>query len=148
MISLKLIPLILVLLIVIYLAALSFNTRQHVLKAHNERVLTACPAKPNCVSSQATDAQHQIDPLPLIDNNPEKSWKKLMAVIRQSGGEILVDDGKYCHAVFTSLLFRFKDDFEAILNASDISIRSASRAGTSDMGANRKRVERIRELYQ
>jgi uncharacterized protein (DUF1499 family) len=59
----------------------------------------------------------------------------------------LVDDGRYYHAVFTSGLFRFKDDFEAVLDGSRIEIRSASRAGTSDMGQNRKRVERIRRLY-
>lgn len=148
MISLKLIPLILALLVIFYLAALSFSTRHSVVKAENERLLAACPDKPNCVSSQASDPLHKIDALPLLANNPENSWEKLVTAIRELGGEIIVDDGKYCHAVFTSTLFRFKDDFEAVLNESEISIRSASRAGTSDLGANRKRVQKIRNLYK
>ncbi len=46
---------------------------------------------------------------------------------KQAGGEILLDDGHYCHAIFTSSLFRFKDDFEAELGDARIEVRSASR---------------------
>jgi uncharacterized protein (DUF1499 family) len=91
---------------------------------------------------------HAITAISLIDDNGALSWEKLIVAIQQAGGEVLVDDGRYCHAVFTSSLFRFKDDFEAELNDSRIDIRSASRAGTSDLGKNRKRVEKIRRLYK
>lgn len=147
MISLKLILLALVVLIVLYLAGLSFTHRHNVLKMEHERTLSPCPQKPNCVYSGSTSAQHQISPLPLLDNDRQKSWQAVIEAIRQSGGDVLVDDGNYCHAVFTSGIFRFKDDVEVKLTETEIAIRSASRAGTSDLGANRKRVEKIRSMY-
>ncbi len=148
MIYLKLIPVVFVVLIVAYLAGLSFSTRQHRLLPVNERHLSPCPDKPNCVFSQSNQDIHAIEAFSLLEDDPSLSWEKLIVAIQQSGGEIVVNDGRYCHAVFTSSLFRFKDDFEAELNKSQIEIRSASRAGTSDMGQNRKRVENIRRLYR
>ena len=56
-------------------------------------------------------------------------------------------DPNYIHAVYTSTLFRFKDDLEVVLNTEHIDIRSASRAGSSDLGKNRQRVEKLRQLY-
>ena len=148
MFSLKFLPLLVIFLIVAYLASLSFLNRHHRLKAEGERILAPCPDSPNCVSSAATDSSQQVSPYELLDNNPEQSWKRLVDAIKAAGGEVLVDDGSYCHAVFTSNLFRFKDDVELQLEADSIAVRSASRAGHSDLGANRKRVERIRLLYQ
>jgi uncharacterized protein (DUF1499 family) len=147
MTSLKFIPIVLALLVVAYLIGLSFTTRHNRLKPEDQRQLSPCPDKPNCVSSLAGQDVHAIDAFIPGALSPQQSWQKLIAAVTQSGGEILVDDGRYCHAVFTSGLFRFKDDFEAVLDGSRIEIRSASRAGTSDMGQNRKRVERIRRLY-
>jgi len=50
---------------------------------------------------------------------------------------------------FRSPLFSFTDDVECRLDAAahQIEIRSASRAGHSDLGANRKRVEAIRTAF-
>lgn len=143
------VPLGLILLISLYLASLSFKTRENRIKPPAERHLSSCPDKPNCVSSKFTsDKTHAIDPFPLIDGNINKSREKLVDVIRQTGGDILVNDEHYIHAVFTSSIFRFKDDFEAKINDATIDIRSASRAGTSDLGKNRKRVEKLRSLYR
>jgi len=107
--------------------------------------LRPCPASPNCVSSKAakSDAEHYINPLPIRDG---KSWAKMASSIESSGGHILVNDGQYLHAIFTSSLFRYVDDVEARLDASEhvIHLRSASRVGHSDMGTNRKRIESIR----
>ena len=148
MFSLKFLPILVVLLIVAYLASLSFLTRHHRIKAEGERILAACPASPNCVSSAASDNSQQVAPFELLDGNPEQSWARLIDAVKAAGGEILIDDGRYCHAVFTSNMFRFKDDVELQLQETRIAIRSASRAGHSDLGANRKRVEKIRALYQ
>lgn len=45
-------------------------------------------------------------------------------------------------SVFTSLIFRFKDDVTFLVDsdAHKIHFRSASRTGHSDLGANRKRL--------
>ena len=146
--NLKVFSFAIVLLIVAYLASLSFMTRQHRPKPESERHLRPCPGKPNCVFSQSKQEIHAIKAFPLLEENRIFSWEKLIQAIKQSGGEFLLNDGQYCHAVFTSSLFRFKDDFEAELKDSQIDVRSASRAGTSDFGQNRKRVEAIRRLYE
>jgi uncharacterized protein (DUF1499 family) len=56
----------------------------------------------------------------------------------------------YLHAEFTSLFFRFVDDVEFLVDdaAKVIHVRSASRLGRSDLGVNRKRVERIRARWR
>ncbi len=147
MISLKIIPVAIVLIIIIYLASLSYMTRQHRIKPDDERQLKPCPNKPNCVLSLSEKESQAIEAFQVKENNKQLSWENLKTAIIKSGGEILIDNGQYCHAVFTSTIFRFKDDFEAVQNYNQINIRSASRAGNSDLGQNRKRVEKIRLLY-
>ncbi len=146
MISLKIIISI-ALIIIIGLAVLSFNTRQNPIKAVPKDTLMDCPDSPNCVYSQASRPDQKIEPLSIGNENAQQSWGRLIAIIKQQGGEIMFNDGHYCHAVFTSTLFRFKDDLELLLDQSQIQIRSASRAGKSDLGVNRKRVEEIRSLF-
>jgi len=87
------------------------------------------------------DAEHGVPPIALNDG----AWARLNHVISEQGGVIDQDDGHYLHATFTSSLFRFVDDVELRLDsaAGVIQIRSASRAGRSDFGVNRQRIERI-----
>jgi len=56
----------------------------------------------------------------------------------------------YLHVEFRSTLFRFVDDVEFVIDEPQglIHIRSASRVGYSDLGANRKRMEKIRLAFQ
>jgi uncharacterized protein (DUF1499 family) len=147
MISLKIILIGIPVFIILALAALSFNTRQSPIKAQAKDILTDCPDSKNCVFSQASRTHQKVEPLKISDENAQTGWNRLIAIIKQQGGEIKFNDGKYCHAVFTSTLFRFKDDLELLLDQSQIHIRSASRAGKSDLGVNRKRVEEIRGLF-
>jgi uncharacterized protein (DUF1499 family) len=57
-----------------------------------------------------------------------------------------VDDGRV-EAVFTSFWFGFKDDIVVRVKPTEmgsaIDIRSVSRVGISDIGANAARIERI-----
>ena len=137
----------LVLALVLYLIFLSYSTRHLPNTSQDMQSLLACPEKPNCVNSTADDQQHRIDAYRIKHNNPNQSWSDLIAAIEEAGGRININNGSYCHAVFTSSIFRFKDDLEVILKEDEIAVRSASRAGTSDLGQNRKRVEKIRQLY-
>jgi len=59
------------------------------------------------------------------------------------------DDGRHIRAEATSCLFRFVDDVDLVVDeaAGVIHMRSASRTGYSDLGANRKRLEAIRRAY-
>lgn len=51
----------------------------------------------------------------------------------------------YIHAEFTTLVFRFVDDVELLLDPEThrIHFRSASRKGYSDLGVNRRRMEKL-----
>ena len=63
------------------------------------------------------------------------------------GNHIATQEDDYIHAVFTSRLFRFKDDVEFYIDAAaeQVHFRSGSRVGYSDMGANRKRYLAFKE---
>jgi len=116
----------------------------------SEKQLPPCPSSPNCVSSQATDADHAIAPFKIV-GNIEEAWTALKkALISQSRTVITDETGNALHAQATSLVFRFVDDIDAILDtdARLIHIRSASRTGYGDFGVNRKRVEMLRSQLQ
>jgi len=46
--------------------------------------LAPCPSTPNCVNSQSTDAQHQIEPL-TYDSAPAEAMANLKTVIQNMG---------------------------------------------------------------
>lgn len=111
--------------------------------------LAACPKSPNCVSTQAEDDGHRIDPI-RYEGTLEEAKQKLLAVIgSMPRARIVSDEGAYIHAEFTSLIFRFVDDVEFLFDDAEktIHFRSASRLGHSDLGVNRKRMEEIRKRF-
>jgi len=57
---------------------------------------------------------------------------------------------EYLHITFTSQFFRFTDDveFHFVEEAPVIHVRSASRVGYSDLGVNRRRIEKIRRAFE
>ena len=117
--------------------------------------LKAPSTRPNSVSSQATlFAGHpmqqaaMIAPLPLA-GDAATAMARLQAVVASQPGAVVVDQrGDYLYARFTSRLMHFVDDVEfwADPAAGVIQVRSASRLGHGDQGANRARIERIRAL--
>ncbi|MDX8387889.1 MAG: DUF1499 domain-containing protein, partial [Ghiorsea sp.] len=60
---------------------------------------------------------------------------------------IETEQSNYIHATFSTSIFRYVDDVELRFDANTgvTHIRSASRMGRSDFGANRKRIEAIQE---
>jgi uncharacterized protein (DUF1499 family) len=112
--------------------------------------LAPCPASPNCVSSQATDTEHFTEPL-RFTGEATLAWNRLKSALgTESRLRIVEDTGSYLHAEARSLIFRFVDDIEFVIDpgASVIQVRSASRTGYSDFGVNRRRVERIRRTLK
>jgi len=108
-----------------------------------------CPDRPNCVSSQAVDADHAIAPL-AIHGDPATAMARLADTIRaMPGASVVVVRPDYLHAEFTSALWGFVDDVEFTFppGATAIAVRSASRRGYSDFGVNRKRVEALRAAF-
>jgi uncharacterized protein (DUF1499 family) len=105
-----------------------------------------CPASPNCVSSEATDTEHFIEPL-AYRGQPEAVFKALRSVVAElPRTEVMEATDRYLYVQFTSQWLGFVDDVEFALDpaAQHIDVRSASRLGESDLGVNRKRVETIR----
>ena len=121
------------------------GTRPMNLGVHDGK-LSPCPASSNCVSSQSIDKEHSIEPL-RYTGPPGKAMDQLTKIVNDmKRTRIVMETDGYLHAECTSALFRFVDDVEFLVDerASIIHVRSASRAGQSDLGVNRKRVEGIR----
>lgn len=111
--------------------------------------LRPCPSSPNCVCSQVEDAGHQIEPL-RFTGSPREAWDRLHdLVLKLPRTRVVSREDRYLHVEFTTRLMRFVDDVEFLLDesASAIHVRSASRIGHSDLGANRKRIEAIRQRW-
>ena len=114
--------------------------------------LRVCPATPNCVSSEWQDTGAYVDPLMVstaVDDGWISLWKDATKTIVESGGNIVTEGDGYLHATFETMLLRYVDDVELRLDKNKrlIHMRSASRVGRSDMGANRVRVEKIRKTF-
>ena len=112
--------------------------------------LAACPDSPNCVSTQAEDREYWIAPL-TYQGDSDTVIETLEEIIRQQPRTCIVAKSPhYLHAEFRSAFFRFVDDVEfyAEVESGRVHFRSASRAGRSDMGVNRTRMELIRSLFQ
>ncbi|MEM9014385.1 MAG: DUF1499 domain-containing protein [Pseudomonadota bacterium] len=102
-------------------------------------VLSPCPGTPNCVCSEAGEQEaFAIAPL------PSSVWTKLPGFIEQSGGRITTQTDEYIAAEFVSSIFQFVDDVEFRKGDDAVHVRSASRVGRSDLGANAKRIESFR----
>jgi uncharacterized protein (DUF1499 family) len=109
-----------------------------------------CPSYPNCVSSDAKDKTHHVRPYRLAAE-PAEAWKTLQEIVRSlPRATIRKSDSDFLHAEVRSRIFRFVDDVEFHLRPDQkiIAVRSASRAGYSDLGVNRRRVEKIRNALR
>ncbi len=108
-----------------------------------------CPSSPNCVSTQATDDKHKMEPIAYV-SDMETAKNKLIGIIKgMDRTQITEQDGNYIHAEFMSKTWKFVDDVEFFFDdtAKVIHFRSASRKGYSDMGVNRKRMTTITETF-
>ena len=112
--------------------------------------LAPCPDRPNCVSSDAEDARHAVAPMHLVAD-PAIGWTAIQEIINQMPRTTIVEANEgYLHATFKSRLWGFIDDLELKLDpqTKTISIRSASRSGSYDLGVNRRRVETLRSTLK
>ena len=102
-----------------------------------------CPPSPNCVSTSASprDEIHFIE-TPKFKTNPlpeiKRIFEQLNITITQHGPTYVVGTHK-------SGVFGFVDDIDLVWSpgTSKLLMRSASRVGHSDLGANRRRIKGI-----
>lgn len=111
--------------------------------------LAPCPDSPNCVSTQAVDAEHWIDPIPYAISSPEAKERLLRVIRAMLHARVIVNEPSYLYVEFRTFLMQFADDVEFYLDEDErvIHFRSASRLGYSDMGLNRRRMDRIRDAF-
>jgi uncharacterized protein (DUF1499 family) len=112
--------------------------------------LTKCPQTPNCVSSQSKDVTHKVDPL-TYNSSRKEALNRLKTILKEiNNAEIIEVKPQYLYSQFTSRIMGFVDDVEFYLPLQEklIHVRSASRVGQSDLGVNRRRIERIREQFK
>jgi uncharacterized protein (DUF1499 family) len=104
--------------------------------------LAPCKRSPNCVSSQAnpSDLEHYIAPL----HGGMQAVRNAVASFPRT--KIVRETADYLYAEFRTPLMRYVDDVEFFFDGALVHVRSCSRLGRRDFGANRKRVERLRSL--
>src|SRR4249920_839904 len=118
----------------------------------SHRRLPSCPDSPNCVSTLAPsqDSRHAIAPYRFSRTKSDAKAVLKTVIAGLPRTRLVEEDEIYLHYEFTSLLLRFVDDVEFLLDdeAKTIHFRSASRTGYGDLGVNRKRMEQVRVFVE
>ena len=104
----------------------------------------------NVADSRSSDSYEQVPPLEFDPKIPAcDAWDKLKEVLRSRRRcEITQSDDTSLKAVEKTAILRFKDDLEFELELDKIQMRSASRVGSYDLGANKHRLEEIRKAWR
>ena len=109
------------------------------------RRFAPCPDSPNCVSTQATDPAKRMPALAFDGEAGAARSAILEALAETPRARVVKADEDYIHAEFTTLVFRFVDDVEFLIDRAGkrVDFRSASRVGHSDLGTNRRRMRKL-----
>jgi len=111
-------------------------------------LLSDCPNKHNCVSTNNSNSKSYIEPIRYTGSRVEA--KKILFLTLESfkDSKVKNEKDKFIHVEFFSKIFGFVDDVEFYFNKPGvIEFRSASRIGYSDLGVNRNRMESIRSKF-
>lgn len=112
-----------------------------------EGKLRDCPPKPNCICTQASEAEKRMEAIPITGaTNPIAVVRKILETTE--GARVVTATDVYLHAEFTTQLMRFVDDVEFLVDPSTqlLHFRSASRIGHSDFGTNGRRMAALRSI--
>lgn len=107
-----------------------------------------CPDRPNCISSLAPPGARYVAPF-VFSGDPAAAMTRLRSTLERMDRVTVVEAGPgYLHAECRTRL-GFLDDLEFFWDsdAGVCHVRSASRLGYWDLGANRRRVEAIRRIW-
>jgi len=112
--------------------------------------LSGCDNLLNCTSSTASTKKNYIEPIAYQGSRDEVIAQIATLISGLKGTTIKTQNANYLHATYKTALMGYTDDLELLLDSSSgvLHIRSASRIGRSDLGANRKRIEALRTLLQ
>ena len=124
---------------------------QNQLTASNEvGSLSTCPQTSNCACTEyPDDLLHYVEPIDLSAIPPISDISRIASIVTAMGGEIRLEQPDYLSATFKSRVFGFIDDFEIRIDhqAKRLHLRSASRVGRSDLGANKLRIDDFKKEF-
>ena len=112
--------------------------------------ITACATtKPNCVSTLNTEDGFKANPIAFSVDATSALAKLKAAIQTEPNVEVVFENAQQIEVTFKTALFGFRDDASFAVNpvANHIDFHSVSRVGYSDLGVNRKRMERIRAAF-
>ncbi|HZT79833.1 MAG TPA: DUF1499 domain-containing protein [Gemmataceae bacterium] len=132
------------------LVLLSLLSRRRPRLGVSDGRLLPCSSSPNCVSSQADDELHRVAPLTYRGTAAGAMAGLKAALAGLPRARVAGETDAYLHVECRTALLRFVDDVEFLIDDARkvIHVRSASRVGYSDFGANRRRVEAIRAAFE
>jgi len=136
-------------LIAISLAAFSACSTKAPDLGMTEGKFAVCPNGVECVSSQASDAEHKIAPIKAT-GDPNKVMVDLARAVESVfGGKVLLSEGNYLRAEFKSNILRTMDDAEFYYDrqAGLIQVHALSRGETLDFSDSRDRIEEVRMFF-
>lgn len=146
----KLKPLLAVTVLLLSLLAISMISCAGPAAAYDGTRLGDCPSSPNCVCSEMDPEKGaHVPPFAIPEGiSPADAFEALAGLVSERATLETREPG-YFHAVYKTRWLRFRDDFEARLDAEAgvIHVRSASRLGYSDLGMNARRVKNLRERF-
>lgn len=117
---------------------------------HSMKTLRPCYASPNCVSSQAKDARHRMEPFPFAGPRDEAQARLRMIIEAMPRSAITKEEPAYLAASFSSRIFGFVDETEFLFDERNglVHFRSGARTGYYDFGVNRSRMREIAEAFK
>jgi len=120
--------------------ATGFNT--------NSATLSGCAYKENCQSSVDENSENRVEPFSIAGDAQQVIAKVATILQSDTKASIVNQTPTYLHATFKTGLMGYIDDVEFLMDESSktLHVRSASRLGIKDLGANKKRIERLRSL--
>ncbi|OPX56951.1 Uncharacterized conserved protein, DUF1499 family [Oceanospirillum multiglobuliferum] len=112
--------------------------------------LSPCPETPNCVNSHPeTPDSQKVAPI-FYTAKQSLAYARLEKLLRSHEDAIIVsrEPNLYLRADFRTPILGFIDDVEFFFQVPGvIAVRSASRIGYSDLGTNRRRIEKLRKEF-
>lgn len=109
--------------------------------------LAPCPGSPNCVHTGMRHPDGTTGIYLTGDVTGPELMTRLESVVESMPRTDVVESRNgYLRAEATTLVFRFVDDLELLVGLDgELIVRSASRVGEGDLGANQRRVSELRE---
>ena len=114
--------------------------------------LAPCGSAPHCVSSQETRKDFSIPPMKYVGSAVAARDKlaRVLGRMQSLGYAVVLNEGDYLRATYTTGTVGFVDDLEFVFSQREIGvihIRSSSRVGYADFGANRAHLEAVRNAF-